>query len=297
MFERRTDLALEAREIWTEGGGVPDGIEEETGLKSGFLVTDVRVVNEQGQKALCKPEGTYITIELGRLLRREESAFSEGAAVLSEELRSILNLKDKDTVLVVGLGNPSITPDAIGHETVRNTLATRHLTERMPEAFSAFRSVAVFEPGVVGTTGIESAEVIRAVVERVRPAAIIVVDALASRRMDRVCRTVQLADTGIVPGSGVGNAREAINSETLGVPVIAVGVPTVVDAATLAADVAQEAGAGELNREALGKLTHTMMVTPKDIDANVEDISKLIGYGINLALHKDLRVEDIDMLV
>lgn len=299
MFERRTDLALEAREIWSEAakGAIPKGVEEETGLKSGFLVTQVRVINEEGEKVLCKPKGTYITVELGRLMRREESAFSDGATVLGNELRDMLHLNESDTVLVVGLGNPVITPDAVGHETVSNTLATRHLTERMPETFSNFRSVAVLEPGVVGTTGIESTEVIKAVVERVRPSAVIAVDALASRRMDRVCRTVQLADTGIVPGSGVGNARTALNHKTLGVPVIAVGVPTVVDAATLAADIAQESGAGELDKEALGKLSGNMIVTPKDVDANVEDISKLIGYGINLALHKNITVEDVDMLV
>lgn len=299
MFERRTDLALEAREIWSEGadGASPDGIEEETGLRSGFLVTTVRITNEQGESVLCKPKGTYITIELGRLMRREERAFSEGAAVLCDELKKLLALEDGDTVLVVGLGNPVITPDAVGHDTVMNTLATRHLTERMPETFSGFRSVAVLEPGVVGTTGIESAEVIRAVCERVHPSAVIAVDALASRRMDRVCRTVQLADTGIVPGSGVGNARAALNRDTLGVPVIAVGVPTVVDAATLAADIARESGAGELDSEALGRISGSMIVTPKDIDANVADISKLVGYGINLALHAGLTVEDVDMLV
>lgn len=299
MFERRTDLALEAREIWSEGAGgtSPDGLEEETCLRSGFLITTVRITNEQGEKVLCKPRGTYITVELGRLMRREESAFSEGASVLCDELKKLLSLKEGDTVLVVGLGNPLITPDAVGHDTVRNTLATRHLTEQMPETFSAFRSVAVLEPGVVGTTGIESAEVIRAVCERVRPSAVIAVDALASRRMDRVCRTVQLADTGIVPGSGVGNARAALNRETLGIPVIAVGVPTVVDAATLAADIARESGAGELDAEALGRIAGSMIVTPKDIDANVADISKLVGYGINLALHPGLTVEDVDMLI
>lgn len=300
LFSKRTDLALEAREIWTENAappGAPDGVFEETGQVHGFGVTTVKILNEAGAEALCKPIGSYVTIELGRLLRREESAFSDGADVLAKKLREMLKLTPDDSVLVVGLGNPSITPDAVGHVTIASTMVTRHLRERMPEHFSDFRSVAVLEPGVLGTTGLESVDVIKAVTEKVRPSAVIAVDALASRRMSRVCTTIQLADTGIVPGSGVGNARAAVCRETLGVPVIAVGVPTVVDAATLAADMAEEAGAGALDEEALRRHEGSMIVTPKEIDANVNDISRIIAYGINLALHDGLTVEDIDMFL
>ena len=207
----------------------------------------------------------------------------------------MLNLEKNGNCLVVGLVTRDITPDAVGPDTVDCVMVTRHLTERMPEEFAAFRPVSAVCSGVLGTTGIESGDLVRAVTEQVRPAAVIVIDALASREPQRLCRTVQIADTGIVPGSGVGNARQAINRETLGVPVIAVGVPTVVDAATLTVDLAARAGA-DLNAADFGD-AGSLIVTPRDIDKNVRDIAKLIGYGLNLALHDGLTVEDVDMFL
>lgn len=298
-FEKRTDLALEAREIWSETNNnepLPDGIEEETQTLSGFSVTRVAVTNEHGVKVLCKPIGSYTTVEIGALRRREDNAFCDGARVIADELKKLLRLAPGDGVLVVGLGNSSITPDAVGHFCVRYTMATRHLRERMPREFAAFRSVAAIEPGVMGTTGIESADIIAAVVRKVRPEAVIAVDALASRRMERLCRTVQITDTGISPGSGVGNARAELSRATLDIPVIAVGVPTVVDAATLAADLAESAGV-TLDEEALRAHSGGLIVTPRDIDSGVADISRLVGYAINLALHDGLTVSDVDMFV
>jgi len=169
--------------------------------------------------------------------------------------------------------------------------------ERVPEHFGSFRPVAALAAGVLGTTGMESGEVVRAVAEQINPACVVAVDALASRSLRRVCRTIQLADTGITPGSGVGNARAALNAETLGVPVIAVGVPTVVDAATLACDVLAEAGKGELNPAALQGAGNGLIVTPKDIDTQVHDLAKVIGYGINLALHTGLTIEDVELFL
>ena len=174
---------------------------------------------------------------------------------------------------------------------------TRHLVEQVPEHFGSFRPVAALAAGVLGTTGVESGELVRAVVEKIRPACVVVVDALASRSLSRVCTTVQLADTGIVPGSGVGNARFALNQETLGVPVIAVGVPTVVDAATLASDVLAQAGRDDLDPEALRGAGDGLLVTPRDIDARVADLAKVIGYGINLALQPGLTIADIDLFL
>ncbi|MGE4484359.1 MAG: GPR endopeptidase [Oscillospiraceae bacterium] len=300
MTERRTDLALEARELWQESAEKESqlpGVEAGEREVDNFMVTTVKVLDERGEKALNKPMGKYVTIELGSLCRREDGAFPKGVKVLADELRSMLGLIKKDSVLVAGLGNPDITPDAIGPKTVRNTMATRHLTEKEPEYFGNFRRVSVFESGVLGMTGVESAEMIKAVSDRLRPECVIVVDALASRRMARVCRTVQLADTGIVPGSGVGNSRSAINSETLGTKVIALGVPTVVDAATLAADLVEQAGMQGCKPEELEKFGGDMIVTPREIDSRVSDISKLLGYGINLALHDGLSVEDVDMFL
>lgn len=263
----------------------------------GFGVTTVKIVNENGQKELCKPIGTYVTIELGSLIRREEEAFQNGTAVLAEELENMLKPAGEGGVLVVGLGNRAITPDTIGPKAVRNTMVTRHLKASMPKEFGAFREVSAVETGVTGTTGIESAELVRAVVEKVKPGCVIAVDALASRQMERVCKTIQIADTGIVPGSGVGNSRAALNRETLGIPVIAVGVPTVVDAGTLAVDIAEKAGSKDINAEEYRNLGGDMIVTPREIDTNAHDISKLIGYGINLALHKGLTIEEVDMFL
>ena len=291
----RTDLALEAHQIWRESaaeGEAPEGVEAGEERRGSFLVNRVKIVNERGEKALCKPIGNYITVTLDGLLRREENAFADAAGLLADELRKILALKEGDTVLVAGLGNRGITPDAIGPGAVEATLVTRHLKAHLPRDFAVFRSVAAVEPGVLGTTGVESADVVRSLAERIRPDCVIAVDALAARSMDRLCRTVQIADTGIVPGSGVDNSRAALSKDTLGVPVIAVGVPTVVDAATLARDLAGDCCADKLPGD-----TARMMVTPRDIDSRVKDISRLVGYALNLALHEGLTVEDVDMLL
>ena len=194
-----------------------------------------------------------MTLELDGLARREEDAFGRAARALAAELGALLGLAPGAPALVVGLGNRAITPDNIGPKAADQTMVTRHLVERVPEHFGSFRPVAALAAGVLGTTGMESGEVVRAVAEQIKPACVVAVDALASRSLRRVCRTIQLADTGITPGSGVGNARAALNAETLGVPVIAVGVPTVVDAATLTCDVLAEAGRGAEPRRPPGR--------------------------------------------
>lgn len=300
MNQRRTDLAVEAKEIWRESA---EKQTELPGVKSwdkdvdGFKVTTVQIMDAQGAHELNKPVGTYITMELDKFVHREENSFSQAVSALAAEISGILKLKENDTVLVVGLGNDAITPDAIGPETAAHTMVTRHLVEKIPEHFGSMRRVSVIESGVLGTTGIETQEFIKAVVDKLKPDQVIAVDALASRKLARVCRTIQIADTGIVPGSGVGNSRAAISRETLGVPVTAIGVPTVVDAATLAADLAEQAGAGNINPEDFSNYGGSMIVTPKEIDANVSDISKLLGYGLNLALHKDITIDDINMFL
>jgi spore protease len=294
----RTDLALEAKELWRESADETtklSGVEAYDETRGSFKINTVKILDEEGERQLGKPRGTYVTIELDGLIRREENAFEDSANILADELKKILKLEESASVLVAGLGNDAITPDAIGPETVNCVMVTRHLKQHMPLEFAAFRRVSAIQSGVLGTTGIESADMISAVCERLSPDCVIAVDALASRRMDRLCRTIQIADTGIVPGSGVGNSRMALNTETLGIPVIAVGVPTVVDAATLAIDMAQRAGVS-LESANFGD-DGTMIVTPRDIDRCVKDISKLIGYGLNLALHKGLTIPDIDMFL
>ena len=299
MLQRRTDLALESREIWERGAQKADrlqGVESSQTTREGYPVTSVRITDPEGQQALNKAIGPYITLDLPGLKRREEQAFPRAVRALAAELKNLLPEKP-DSVLVVGLGNRAITPDNIGPTAVGHTLVTRHLVEQVPEHFGHFRPVAALAAGVLANTGVESSELARAVVARIQPSCVIAIDALASRSLSRLCSTIQLTDTGISPGSGVGNHRSALNRNTLGIPVIALGVPTVVDAATLCADVLEEAGREDLEPEALGSAGRGLMVTPRDIDQSVADLSKVIGYGINLALHDHLTLADIEMLL
>ncbi len=300
MLQRRTDLALEARELWTENAReqtLPEGVESRETIREGFPVTTIRITSPQGERALGKPEGSYITLELAALRHRESDAFPRAVRAFAGELRTLLDLPDRGCVLVVGLGNRAITPDNIGPGAVDHTLVTRHLVEQVPEHFGHLRPVSALAAGVLGSTGMESSELVQAVVRRTQPSCVIAVDALASRSLSRVCTTIQLADTGITPGSGVGNHRAALDRQTLGVPVIAVGVPTVVDVATLCADVLAEAGQGDLDPQALRGAGSGLMVTPRDIDQSTADLSKVIGYGISLALQESLTLDDIELFL
>ena len=270
MRQRRTDLALEAKELWEESARQTaklEGVTAFTETREGFLTETVEILDERGEEALGKPAGR------GELARLMDGVPGRGLA------------------LVVGLGNRAITPDAIGPKVHEHTLVTRHLVEQIPEHFGAFRPVASLSAGVLGATGMESGELVQAVCRRLKPACVVAVDALASRSLKRLCRTVQLSDTGIAPGSGVGNHRWALDRASLGVPVLAVGVPTVVDASTLAADL--------LGQEELPPLGEgrDLLVTPKDIDSQVDDLAKVIGYGISLALQPGLDVADLDLLL
>ena len=298
MEKRRTDLAVEAAQLWREGGaGELTGVVQEESVREGWPVTTVRVLDEQGARAIGKPVGSYVTITLDGLARREADAFGRAARAVAAELTALLKLPERAPALVVGLGNRAITPDNIGPAAADHTMVTRHLVEQVPQHFGSFRSVAALAAGVLGTTGVESGELVRAVTEKIRPACVIAVDALASRSLSRVCTTVQLADTGITPGSGVGNARAALDRASLGVPVIAVGVPTVVDGATLAADLLAEAGQADLDPQALRGAGEGVLVTPRDIDARVTDLAKVVGFGINLALQTGLTVEDVELFL
>ena len=290
----RTDLALEARELWQQSAGQTtklEGVRAREGERFGLPVTVVEVLDERGEKALGKGRGTYVTVELFGLARREKAVFARSVRAVAEQLRGLLGeLKGDDCVLVAGLGNRAITPDCIGPEVCRHTLATRHLLEQLPEQFAGFRPVAVLAPGVLGTTGMESGETVKAVCAALRPARVVVVDALACRGVERLCSTVQLTDAGIAPGSGVGNRRAALDRESLGIPVAAIGVPTVIDGATLAADLpGQAVPEGAPGRE--------LLVTPRDIDSRAADIAKVIGYAIDLALHPGVELEELELLL
>lgn len=270
MNGSRTDLAAE--ELPRDGGSL-SGVKSAAYDRDGFHITEVEVLDQRGADKLCKPQGKYVTMDLDTLFQRTEDAFVNAVRLLAQCVTELLPLSRDDGVLAAGLGNPAITPDAVGPETASFLLATRHLKRQLAEDFAAFRTVAVCRTGVLGTTGMESAELIRAVCGAAQPDAVVVIDALAARSPEKLCRTVQLTDSGIVPGSGVGNNRAELSRRVLGVPVLAVGVPTVVDA-----------GDG-------------LIVTPREIDRYVKDAGKLIGYALNLAFHPDLTVTDIDMFV
>lgn len=288
----RTDLAVEAIENHKSAAALPHVRQSDRTLE-GFAVHEVRILSEDAAREIGKPQGRYLTLELDALIRREEDAFPRACKALSTLLRELLPRPNDGAVLIAGLGNRMITPDAIGPQTADHVIATRHLVAQSPAIFADWRPVSALAPGVLGQTGVETGEVICGVLDRVRPAAVIAVDALAAGRLSRLLRTVQLADTGITPGAGVGNARAALNKETLGVPVIAVGVPTVVDGATLAHEISSQLGQPAC--EALDDLSQPVMITTRDIDREVADISRMIGYAVNMALHPHLSVADIDL--
>lgn len=288
----RTDLAVEAIENHKTAAALPHVRQSDRTLE-GFAVHEVRILSEDAAREIGKPQGRYLTLELDALIRREEDAFPRACKALSTLLRELLPHPNDGPVLIAGLGNRMITPDAIGPQTADHVIATRHLVAQSPAIFADWRPVSALVPGVLGQTGVETGEVICGVLDRVRPAAVIAVDALAAGRLSRLLRTVQLADTGITPGAGVGNARAALNKETLGVPVIAVGVPTVVDGATLAHEISSQLGQPAC--EALDDLSQPVMITTRDIDREVADISRMIGYAVNMALHPHLSVADIDL--
>lgn len=288
----RTDLAVEAIENHKTVAALPH-VRQSDRMLEGFAVHEVRILSEDAAREIGKPQGRYLTLELDALIRREEDAFPRACKALSTLLRELLPRPNDGPVLIAGLGNRMITPDAIGPQTADHVIATRHLVAQSPAIFADWRPVSALAPGVLGQTGVETGEVICGVLDRVRPAAVIAVDALAAGRLSRLLRTVQLADTGITPGAGVGNARAALNKETLGVPVIAVGVPTVVDGATLAHEISSQLGQPDC--EALDDLSQPVMITTRDIDREVADISRMIGYAVNMALHPHLSVADIDL--
>ncbi|MBQ9949166.1 MAG: GPR endopeptidase [Clostridia bacterium] len=299
-----TDLAAEARELHPE---LP-GIYEQNEQCGKIALSRIKVENEDSAKKIGKLCGRYITLDSPDLASRESDSFHEMAMCLATELKSLLgDLKENATVLVAGLGNRYITPDSLGPKIAEKVFVTRHITEYMPEALQTpLRAVCAVAPGVLGITGVETYDVISGLVEKLKPDAVIVTDALASRRAARISTTVQLTDTGISPGSGVGNTRMGLNSQTLGVPVIALGVPMVVFASTIAQDtislIADKTGLHndeqkliELADEVISEHMGPMVVTPKDIDCIVEDMAKVLSEGINRALHGEHYddVEDI----
>ena len=314
-FSVRTDLALEAKEMADEryGRQIP-GVHAETEEDQGIRVTRIDILNEEGARHMNKMIGHYVTLEVPGLRKKDSELQDRVATRFAQEFERFLQklgIGAKDRVLIIGLGNWNVTPDALGPLVVENVLITRHYYQLMPEqVHPGYREVSAVAPGVLGTTGIESSEIVQGIVEKTKPQLIIAIDALASKALERVNTTIQIADTGIHPGSGIGNKRKGLTREVLGVPVVAIGVPTVVYASTVVnscfemlirhfrRETSQTQhifglldGLGEnerlqLVREVLAPLGHDVLVTPKEIDEFVEDTANIIASGLNAALHE-----------
>jgi len=320
MISVRTDLAVEAKEIYSaENNGEMPGIDVEEYSEDDIKITNVKIVSDVGEKMMGKPKGTYITIDIPEFVHYDGEAMDRVSIVMGKVLKPLIKLEDSMTALVVGLGNWNVTPDSIGPKVISKIMVTRHLKELVPDSIDeGVRPVCAISPGVLGITGMETGEIIRGIVEKIKPNLVICIDALASRKMDRVNRTIQIGTSGISPGAGIGNRRMQINQATLGVPVIAIGVPTVVDAATLANDtidlvldeMIRTANAGgefynmlksidkqekqKMITEILNPYVGNLVVTPKEIDMVINSLSKIIANGLNIALQPALTLQDIN---
>jgi spore protease len=310
-----TDLAVEATAAARgEGGQDTPGVRVHEERHGEVTISRVEVYNAQGEHLIGKVKGHYITLDCPGLRRRNRDLQDQVAKLLVAEIARLARLGKNDEVLVVGLGNWNATPDALGPRVVSKLLVTRHLKEYVPaELKGNLRAVAAVAPGVLGLTGIETGEIIRGIVDRIRPQLVICIDALAARSVERIGTTIQLANTGIYPGSGVGNSRPAINQDTLGVPVVALGVPTVVHAATIAGDTVDmlartlrgksrffdllaEFSPAEKQRlihEVLGAKVGDLVVTPKEIDDLIEDMAQVVAGALNAVLHPGIDTEDL----
>ncbi|MCM1186820.1 MAG: GPR endopeptidase [Lachnoclostridium sp.] len=298
-FQIRTDLALEARETVSEADGEMRGIrvEEYYKEKEDIRVTKVVIDTKNAAKTMGKPMGTYVTMEAPAMVEPDDGYHKEISDCFAEELlRMIPDIEKELSVLVVGLGNREVTADALGPQVVDNLFITRHVVKAYGTAAyncSRMNLVSSIEPGVMAKTGMETAEIIKGVIEQTLPDVLIVVDALAARSTKRLNRTIQISNTGIQPGSGVGNHRNALTQESLGVPVIAVGVPTVVDAATIVGDALEKITGDNLNlnsiryhHEMAFAELNNMYMTGKDIDAVIKRVSFTVSEGINMAMEK-----------
>lgn len=287
----RTDLALECRESLSQNN--IEGVKSSSFCISSAQITRIKITDEAGSKLMGKPKGTYVTAEIPPL-GKYGTYDDELLSALGSELSSLL--PQSGAVLSVGLGNEDITPDALGPASCSMILATRHIKGELAKSIGLgdLRSSAVLSPGVLGQTGVETAEIIKGLVSFLSPSAVIVIDALAARKLSRLGCTLQMSDAGIIPGSGVGNARSAINRSTLGVPVISIGIPTVVDAMTLANDMAGDDSFLQKNESSCGR---NMIITPREIDLVISRAAKLIALTVNKALQPHISAEEMLKLV
>ena len=310
MYNFRTDLAVERTNIYRKANKLEqiDGIEtEDEDIDENIKVSRVKITNEKGEEAIGKKKGVYVTLDLKKLKMAQDEDIQKAADILSNELKTIIgaHAQSKDDIMVVGLGNIYVTPDSLGPKVINEIDVTRHIIKYLPQYIDEnTRPVTAISPGVLGTTGIETYEILKGIVDNVKPKLLIVIDALSSRSIERISSTIQLSDTGIVPGAGVGNTRAEISESTLGIPVIALGIPTVVESAVLVNDcldlliekLQNEAKSNvflnelkeqdnyETIKDALNPLDYNMIVTPKEIDELIENMKDVVARGINMSL-------------
>lgn len=323
-MNKYTDLAVEAHNIAVENEGQSiEGVKVNEDRTDSTLITRIEVLNQKAAKSLGKPVGNYVTIESEGLKGQNRLVHDEITEILGKELENIINFKEltqkvnrEPVIFVAGLGNWNATPDALGPQVINKLMVTRHLyRDAPPELREGMRSVCALSPGVLGLTGIETAEIIKGVVEKVNPDIIVVIDALAARDTNRLGKTVQISNTGIYPGSGVGKDRLGINKDTMNRPVIALGVPTVIDAGTIVSDAIDRLMQGNLfsktERERFRHIDENqkyrtiqnllsndigrLIVSPKGVDELIRDVSRIIAGSINVALHPDITAENLSL--
>lgn len=299
-FTVRTDLADEVLEqLSREKGKIGDGIGFEKVTVDGTAVEYITVENDEAGERIGKPKGRYATLKTGEIWKSDSRVFRKTAGAVSKVLSDML--PQKGLCLAVCLGNESIVADALGPLVSKNLIVTRHIRLQNESLYNSLglSECACIVPGVMGDTGAEAFELVKGAVQMLEPSSVVVVDALASRNISRLAKTVQICDSGISPGSGVGNARHEISEKTLGVPTVAVGVPTVVEAQTLCLDMLSEALCGErkmynyIEKRFSGK-TGAFYVCPKETDRIIRSMAKLVGYSLNLALHGDMTLSEMD---
>ena len=320
MFRINTDLAVESKEIYSQDQDIEiKGVTVEVKEMDNYVVTQVDVTNKDGMESLNKPIGSYITLDIPKIEFADEDLKDQISKALAVELSSLINIDKESKILIIGLGNWNISPDALGPKVVERVLVTRQYFVNYDKYYDeTMANVAAMAPGVMGITGIESFDIIEGVIGKIKPDLLILVDALASRKMDRVSSTIQISTAGISPGSGVGNKKKVLNEDSLGIPVIAIGIPTVVNAATIVNDSleliisglkeADEIG-GEfyklldrmssddkyhLIEELLNPFMGNTIVTPKDIDVLIDDLSIVLANGLNIALHPGIELKDVN---
>ena len=320
-FSIRTDLAIESCQLNNNETDL-HGIKISTENFDDIKVTCVKITNEIGEKNLCKPKGNYITIECPKLRKNDNNCREEIIKILSDNINKLIKNKKHDNVLIIGLGNWNITPDALGPKVISKILVTRHIKNFVPEQLKkSLCSVSAISPGVLGITGLETFEVVKGICEKTNPDFVFIIDSLAARNSSRINSTIQLSNTGITPGAGIGNKRITLDKKNLGCEIISIGVPTVIDAATLINDTMDKIleqisyqqklqnnffialnninseEKYELIKNILEPYEENMFVTPKEVDQVIDQLSNIIANAINISIHNSITIDDINRYI